>query len=249
MNILQTKGVKKAFEKFIALNGIDLEVKEGEIHSIIGPNGAGKTTFFNLISGKLKATAGKIYFNEEDITGKPPHEIAQKGIARTFQIVNIFLNLTVLENIMISILNIRKKTFDFFPSPQTQNYINEETFKILKVIGMENQAYTLAGKLSHGDKKKLDMGIGLAQNPKILLLDEPMAGLNPIENQAITHLIKKIAGKEKVTIILIEHDVNAVFSISDMVTVFHQGRVIAEDKPEDIRENKLVIEAYLGEEF
>lgn len=248
-NILRTEGVKKTFGKFRALNGIDLEVREGEIHAIIGPNGAGKTTFFNVITGKLSATSGKVYFNEEDITEKPPHEIVGRGIARTFQIVNIFLNLTVEENIMIPLLQLHKKSFDLFPGAGTRDYIRKETIKILKVIGMDKQGHTLAAELSHGDKKKLDMGIGLAENPKLLLLDEPMAGLNPVENQAIRDLIKRVAERENVTIILIEHDMDTIFSISDMITVFQQGSVIAEDKPENIRLNRLVIQAYLGEEF
>lgn len=247
--ILRTEGVKKVFGKFMALNGIDLQTREGEIHAIIGPNGAGKTTFFNVVTGKLSPTSGRIYFDGEDITGELPHEIVGKGIARTFQIVNTFPNLTVEENVMISVLQLHRKTFDLFPKRGVREFITEESYDVLKVIGMEKHAHTLAAKLSHGDKKKLDMGIGLAKKPKLLLLDEPMAGLNPIENQSIRDLIKRIVEREKVTIILIEHDMDTVFSISDKITVFQQGTVIAEDKPENIRLNRLVIQAYLGEEF
>ena len=249
MSMLRTEGIKKNFSKFAALAGISLEVRKGEIRSIIGPNGAGKTTFFNVVTGKFKPSQGKIYFNEKDITGKPPYEIARYGIARTFQIINIFPNLTVLENIMIPVLNKYKKNTDFFSAPQIQDDVMEDSFQVIKEIGLEKDAHSMAGNLSHGDKKKLDIGIGLARNPKMLLLDEPTAGLNPQENRAILGLIKTIAEKEKLTIILIEHDMHAVFSISDNITVFQQGRIIAEGKPEDVRENKSVIEAYLGEEF
>lgn len=249
MSMLRSEGIRKNFSKFTALAGISLEVRKGEIRSIIGPNGAGKTTFFNVVTGKFKPTEGKIYFDGKDITGKPTYEIARYGIARTFQIVNIFLNLTVLENIMIPVLNKYKKNTDFFSPPQIKDDIIKDSLQVIKGVGLEKDAHSVAGNLAHGDKKKLDIGIGLARNPKMLLLDEPTAGLNPQENRAILSLIKTIAEKEKLTIILVEHDMDAVFSISDNITVFHQGRIIAEGKPEDVRQNRLVIEAYLGEEF
>lgn len=249
MSMLRSEGIRKDFSKFTALAGISLEVRKGEIRSIIGPNGAGKTTFFNVVTGKFKPTEGKIYFDGKDITGKPSYEIARYGIARTFQIVNIFLNLTVLENIMIPVLNKYKKNADFFSAPQIQDDIIKDSLQVIKGVGLEKDAHSVARNLSHGDKKKLDIGIGLARNPKMLLLDEPTGGLNPQENRAILSLIKTIAEKEKLTIILVEHDMHAVFSISDNITVFHQGRIIAEGKPEDVRQNRLVIEAYLGEEF
>jgi branched-chain amino acid transport system ATP-binding protein len=249
VSMLRAEGIKKNFSKFAALGGISLEVRKGEIRSIIGPNGAGKTTFFNVITGKFKPSQGKIYFDEKDITGRPPYEIAKYGIARTFQIINIFLNLTVLENIMVPVLNKYGKNANFFSAQQNQDSIMEDALQVIKEIGLEKDAHSVAGDLSHGDKKKLDIAIALARNPKMLLLDEPTAGLNPQDNQAILGLIKTIQEKEKLTIVLIEHDMHAVFSISDNITVFQQGRIIAEGKPKDIRENKSVIEAYLGEEF
>ncbi|MBE9571332.1 MAG: ABC transporter ATP-binding protein [Proteobacteria bacterium] len=249
MTILKTHGIKKHFAKFAALKGISMEVKQGEIRAIIGPNGAGKTTFFNVITGKLKPTEGAVYFEEKDITGKPPHKITSYGIGRTFQIINIFPGLTTIENIMLSVLNKHGENMAFFARPQNRDSMKEECFKVMRQIGLEENADTLATNLSHGDKKKLDIGIGLARGPKILLLDEPTAGLNPQENQSIVHLIKEVAARENLTIVLIEHDMDAVFSISDYISVFQQGTVIAEGKPDEVKNNKLVIDAYLGEDF
>ena len=249
MNILRIEGLKKSFGKFLALGGIYLEVRKEEIRSIIGPNGAGKTTLFNVVTGKLKPEEGEVYFNGKNITGKPPYEIARYGIGRTFQIVSIFPQLTVLENIMLPVLSIHKKNMDLFTPPQSEEYITEESFEVLRKIGLRKNAHTLAGNLSHGDKKKLDMGIGLARDPSILLLDEPTAGLDLKDTQSFADLIREIAEQEKLTIVLIAHDMEAVFSISDSVTVFHQGKVIADGEPGSIRQNKLVIEAYLGEKF
>jgi len=249
VSILKTEGIRKHFAKFAALNGISLGIEPGEIRAIIGPNGAGKTTFFNVITGKLKPTAGSVFFEKKDITGKPSYEITSYGIARTFQIINIFPSLTTFENIMLPVLNKYGENRAFFSRPQNRSHIRGECFEVLERIGLEKKADTLAANLSHGDKKKLDIGIGLARSPKIFLLDEPTAGLNPIENQSIVNLIKEIAEKENLTIVLIEHDMDAVFSISDRISVFQQGVIIAEGKPEEVRNNKLVIDAYLGEDF
>ncbi len=249
MTILKTHGIKKHFAKFAALSGISMDVRQGEIRAIIGPNGAGKTTFFNVITGKLKPTEGTVYFEEKDITGKPPHKITSYGISRSFQIINIFPGLKTIENVMLSVLNKYGENMAFFARPQNRDSMKEECFRILRLIGLEENADTLATNLSHGDKKKLDIGIGLARGPKIFLLDEPTAGLNPQENQSIVRLIKEVAEREKLTIILIEHDMDAVFSISDYISVFMQGNIIAEGKPDEVKNNKLVIDAYLGEDF
>jgi len=249
VSILRTEGIVKNFAKFRALNGISMDIEKGEIRSIIGPNGAGKTTFFNVVTGKFKPTDGKVYLDGNDITGKRPYEINAYGIARTFQVINIFQDLTALENISLPVLNKHKKNMALFSRPHMHDDVKKECFKILEELGLEGETETKAGNLSHGDKKKLDIGIGLARSPKILLLDEPTAGLNLQEKQSIINFIKQISGKENLTIILIEHDMDAVFSISDNITVFQQGTVIAEGKPDDVRKNKLVVDAYLGEEF
>jgi branched-chain amino acid transport system ATP-binding protein len=249
VSVLRTEGIRKHFAKFAALNGISLMVEKGEIRSIIGPNGAGKTTFFNVVTGRLKPTAGSVYLNEKEITGKSSHQIAAYGISRTFQIINIFHGLTVLENIALPVLNKHKRNMALFSPQQLRDDIREECFEVLKKIKLEKEAKTLAANLSHGDKKKLDIGIGLARSPNVLLLDEPTAGLNPQETQSILNLIKEFAAKETLTIVLIEHDMDAVFSLSDNITVFQQGTVIAEGNPENVRQNKLVIDAYLGEDF
>lgn len=249
MSILRTEGITKNFAKFKALDRISFEVEKGEIRSIIGPNGAGKTTFFNVLTGKLKPSEGAVYLDGKEITGKQPHEIAAFGISRTFQIINIFPSLTAFENIALPVLSKKRQTMAFFSSPQFQDHVKEKCRDVLSEIGLENEIDTIAGNLSHGDKKKLDIGIGLATNPAILLLDEPAAGLNSQETQMITTLIKNVADRQNLTIVLIEHDMDAVFSISDKVTVFQQGTVIAEGSPEEVKQNKLVIDAYLGEDF
>jgi len=249
MSILRTTHLSKRFGKFRALNDISMEVKEGEVRAIIGPNGAGKTTFFNVLTGKLKPSAGEVFFQENDITGRPPYEIVKYGIGRSFQIINVFAGLTVFENIALPVLNIYRKNMAFFSRPQLRDDIRAECFSILKKIGLENEADRIAGKLSHGDKKKLDIGISIAHRPKLLLLDEATAGLNPRENRNIMNLIREIAEREKLTIILIEHDMDAVFAVSNRITVFQQGAIIAEGRPDEVRTNKLVIDAYLGEDF
>lgn len=249
VSILKTEGITKRFAKFTALAGISLEVKEGEIRSIIGPNGSGKTTFFNVLTGRFKPTEGSVYYGGKDITGKHPHEIVRQGIARTFQIVNIFPDLTVLENIMMPVLTKRGKNMDFFSPPRIHEDIMVKSLKVISEIGLEKDVMTLAGRLSHGDKRKLDIGIGLAQDPRLFLLDEPIAGLNPQEKDLIIKLILEVAEKQKLTIILVEHDMNTVFSISHSITVFQHGLVIAEGKPEEVSKDKSVIRAYLGEDF
>lgn len=249
MNLLWTENLEKHFGKLKALNGISLGVEKDEIRAIIGPNGAGKTTFFNVISGKYQPTAGKVFFAGEETSRMKPYTIAQKGITRAFQIINIFPNLSVLENILIPLLNKNKKTLRLFSPPRKYQEIMEEARRVLENVGLEKSDHLVARNLSHGNKKKLDIGIALARNPQLLLLDEPTAGLNPEETQMIIDLIKSVAQKEKLTVIFTEHDMHVVFSISHRITVLHQGSVIAEGIPEEVRGNKLVIEAYLGEEF
>lgn len=249
MNFFWTERLTKDFGKVRALNGVSLAVEKEEIRAIIGPNGAGKTTFFNVITGRFRSTAGKVFFEGEEISGMKPYKIAQKGICRAFQIINIFSNLSVLDNIVVSVLNKYKKNLKLFSAPEKHKDVMEEALRILENVGLERHSRFMARTLSHGDKKKLDIGIALARSPKMLLLDEPTAGLNPEETQIIIELIKAIAKKERLTIIFTEHDMHVVFSICDRITVLHQGEVIAAGEPEEVRGNKLVIEVYLGEEF
>ncbi len=249
MKFFRTEGLIKDFGKVRALNGVNVSVEREEIRAIIGPNGAGKTTFFNVVTGKFRSTAGRIFYEEEEITGLKPFRIAQKGITRAFQIINIFPNLSVLDNVLISVLNKHNRSWRFLSPPEDQTGILEEARTILESVGLSRQGSMMAHALSHGDKKKLDIGIAIARSPKLLLLDEPTAGLNPEETGAIIELIKAIAKQQKLTIIFTEHDMHVVFSVSDRITVLHQGSVIAEGNPDEVRENKLVIEAYLGEEF
>jgi branched-chain amino acid transport system ATP-binding protein len=237
--ILQIKGLKKSFDGFVALRGVDLTLKEGEIKAIIGPNGAGKTTLLNLITGELQPTEGKIIFKGKDITGQKAHLIALLGIAKTFQIVSLFSELSASENIMGAV-QARKGLLRLRYPP----YVVEKTQEIIDVIGLR-EPERLAGELSYGEQKLLEIGIALACEPKLLLLDEPTAGLSKKAADEIIEVIKKLQDK---SIIIVEHDMDVVEELTDSVVVLHQGRVIAESTPQQVRENPTVQEVYLGHE-
>ena len=247
--ILETRGIVKDYGEFRALDGIDFSLPPGELRAIIGPNGAGKTTFFNVITHKFKASGGKVFFGGKDITNLPSHKIVKLGITRAFQIISLFPKLTVFENLMCALLTIKERNLRMFSSAKGYADIREEAFRILETVEMGAQANVLCGTLAHGDKKKLDLAIGLACAPKLLLLDEPTAGMSPEETESTTKLIRRICEQEHITILFTEHDMSVVFAIADNITVLHQGKVIAQGKPEDVREDRGVVEAYLGEEF
>jgi len=208
--ILETKGLCKNFGALRAVDLVNLQIAGGKVHSIIGPNGAGKTTLFNLLTGFLPITHGKILFNGTEITNLPPHKISKMGIARSFQITSMFPDLTVHENIRIAI----------------------------------QSAHTIAKNLSYGERRAVDIGIAFATEPNLLLLDEPTSGMSDEESSRIIGLIKDISAR--LTVVLIEHNIDVVLSISDIVTVMHQGQIIAEGRPDEIQENQKVQEAYLG---
>lgn len=245
--ILETKGLTKKFGELRAVEQVDLCVEEGELRAIIGPNGAGKTTFFNLISGRIPVDSGQVIFKGKDITGLPVHRILRNGISRSFQITNIFPRLTVFENVLIPVLSRMKKTLNFLTPAKKIPGVNEEVFAVLENIGLAEKAKLLATALSHGDQKRLEMAVALANRPSLMLLDEPTAGMSPEETTRTVELIKKVCKELAITIVFTEHDMEIVFSISDKISVLQQGRIIAEGKPQDIRCNEQVIEAYLGE--
>jgi branched-chain amino acid transport system ATP-binding protein len=247
MKLLEVHNLRKYFGGFCATAGITLAFEEGELCSIIGPNGAGKTTFFNLISGRLKPTSGSILFRGEDITGHPPHRIVQQGIGRSFQISNIFRGFTVFQNVRMAILCNLGKTMNLFADTNRMADITGETFEILRMVNLENQAHRKASILSYGDQRKLEIAIALANKPTLLLLDEPTAGMNPEETADMVQFVRDIASMNHATIIFVEHDMNIVFSISQRIVVLHQGSILADGAPEDIRRNKDVKSAYLGE--
>jgi branched-chain amino acid transport system ATP-binding protein len=241
--ILETVRLKKSFGGLVAVDGVDFTVQEGDLQSIIGPNGAGKSTFFKLISGEHKPTEGKIVFDGKDITAMPQTAISHLGIAVAYQITNIFPMLTVLENVRVAAQS-RQTTFNFWSRALSLNEVLDRTLHILKEIGLAEFKDEIAGNLSHGDQKRLEIGIALATNPKLLLLDEPTAGLAPTETRETIELIKKIA--QSLTIILVEHKMKVVMEVSDKITVLHYGKLLAQGSPDEIRQNEKVRKVYLG---
>jgi len=244
--MLQVESVDKSFEDFMAVNGATLTVGKGEIVAVIGPNGAGKTTLFNLITGALKRDRGRIVFKGEDIGGLPPYEICKKGISRSYQIVNIFPRLTVFENVQVAVLSYQRRSLNLFRP--AQNIAVEETRRILESVGLLVKERSTAGSLSHGDQKRLEIAIALGNEPELLILDEPTAGMSPEETQATMELIKRLASMRGLTILFCEHDMDIVFSIAQSIMVMRHGQTIIQGSPEEVRSNKEVQEAYLGGE-
>lgn len=242
--IIETKSLSKNFGALRAVNDVDLRVQPGQIHSIIGPNGAGKTTLFNLLNGFLLPTSGRVFFKGAEITNLPPYAISKQGIGRSFQITSIFPDLPVFENIRIAAQSRTKASYHFLKSLRSLKSLEEKANQILRKIGLEEKRDMLARNLSHGEKRILDIGIGLTTDPSLLLLDEPASGLAKEEISRVIKLVKELV--DHITIILIEHNIDLVLSISDRITVLHQGSVIADDHPEQIQKDPRVQEAYLG---
>jgi branched-chain amino acid transport system ATP-binding protein len=242
--MLQVEALDKSFEDFMAVSGANLTVGKGEIVAVIGPNGAGKTTLFNLITGALKRDKGKIIFKGEDISELPPYEICKKGIARSYQIVNIFPRLTVFRNVQVAVLSQQRKSRQLFHP--AKNMVVRETNSILESVGFLDKAHGIAGSLSHGDQKILEIAIALGNEPELLILDEPTAGMSPEETSATMELIKRLAQMRGLTILFCEHDMDIVFSIAESIMVMHQGRTLIQGRPEEVRKNSFVQEAYLG---
>jgi branched-chain amino acid transport system ATP-binding protein len=244
--ILEVKGLKKSFGGITAVHEVSFGLEKYEVSSIIGPNGAGKTTLFNLITGKLALDEGHVIFKGDNISRLKPYQLCHKKLGRSFQITNIFPRLNAFENIQISILSAHGKIKNFF-YPATR-LVRQETMEILEGLGLADKRDILGGLLAHGDQKRLDIGISLASRPELLLLDEPTAGMSPEETMMTTELIKKMAKDRGITVLLIEHDMKVVFSISEIIRVMHEGELIAEGQPEEIRNNKRVQQIYLGEQ-
>jgi len=244
--MLQVEGLKKSFEDFMAVNGANLTVRQGEIVAVIGPNGAGKTTLFNLITGALKRDRGKIIFKNEDISELPPYEICMKGISRSYQIVNIFPRLTVFENAQVAVLSHQRRSSNLFRPAKT--IAVKETRSILESVGLLEKEKSIAGSLSHGDQKILEIAVALGNEPELLILDEPTAGMSPEETSAAIELIKRLAQMRGLTILFCEHDMDIVFSIAQSIMVMRHGQTIIQGTPEEVRGNKEVQDAYLGGE-
>lgn len=245
--ILRIRGLTKSFGSLRAINDISLTVKSNEVRAIIGPNGAGKTTLFNLITGELKPDQGEVFLKGREITGFPPHRIVGLGVSRSFQITNIFQELTVFENVMIPVLVQQGRQLYPFVSAREITPVREEILSMLRLVEIEEISDVKGHALSHGDKKRLEVALVLACKPELLLLDEPTAGMSPEETKITVNLIKKVASELGITIVFTEHDMKVVFSVSDYISVLQQGKIIAEGLPDEVKNNKEVIEAYIGE--
>lgn len=244
--VLETRNLRREFGALVAVADVSVRVKAGSFHSIIGPNGAGKTTFFNLLSGNLKPTSGQVLFKGEDITHLPLHKSIHLGIGRSFQITNIFPNLSVIENIRLASQALGKDNFKFFRSANAFRDYSERAELVLEQVGLTSRAYAPANTLPHGDQRKLELGMILAPDPELLLLDEPTAGMASEQVPELMTLIQEIRQTGDKTIILVEHNMNVVMNVSDAITVMHYGEVLAEGTPSEISENESVQQAYLG---
>ena len=244
MSLLETVGLTRSFGGLTALDDVDFAVGKGELKGIIGPNGAGKTTLFNVITGYLKPTKGRVLLNGKNISGLSPHVISQKGISRTFQITNIFPEMTVHESVWAGVNSRTKDPWNPFVRADTIGDISEKTEEICELTGLSDQMNAISATLSHGDQRVLEIAIALSTDPILLLLDEPTQGVSPKE---IDNLLKVIENVSRITTaILIEHDMNIALSLSKTITVLNEGRIIAEGPPREISESEEVQQVYLG---
>ncbi|OGK82843.1 MAG: ABC transporter ATP-binding protein [Candidatus Rokubacteria bacterium GWF2_70_14] len=245
MALLRTESLTKAFGALTAVNGVTLEVQAGTLHSIIGPNGAGKTTLFNLLTGQFPPTSGRIVFDGRDITGTPAHRIAHLGLARSFQRTNVFPALSILDNVWIAAFA-RGRSWRGLVWRRSDGYaeVTERARVALADVGLADKADQPAREISHGEQRQLELAIALAAAPRVLLLDEPAAGLSPDETQKMVALVRGLKGRY--TIVLIEHKMDIIMGVSDRVSVMHFGSLIAEGTPAEIQRNPEVRRAYLG---
>ena len=251
MALLELRGVTKYFGGLAAVSDLDMEVSKGEIRGLIGPNGAGKTTTFNLITNVYPVTSGSIIFDGEDITGVNTHKIAGKGLVRSFQSTILFMEFTVMENLMTALhLRAEMNQFNRFlgGAGKRENQNEKEARRLVEFFGLSQLKDELAANLPHGFQRALGVAMATATRPKMLMLDEPVTGMNPTETDQMMGLIKKIREEWGMTVLLVEHDMRAVMGLCDELTVISFGKKLAEGKPEEIKNNKEVIEAYLGKE-
>lgn len=241
--LLETEGLSKAFGGVLALDRVNFALPQGELRAVIGPNGAGKTTFFNLISGLLRPTAGRIRFRGEDITGLPPHRLARRGIARTLQITSIFPGMTVQENIWMAAQRRRRLYNPLVPASRMSD-VRDRVEEVLRLLSLQGLADEPVANLSHGHQRLVEVGIAISTEPRLLLLDEPTSGLSVEESGEVASFIRDL--KRLCTTILVEHKMDVVMGIADRVTVFAGGQIFAEGSPEEISGNKAVQEIYLG---
>jgi len=244
--IFETHNLWKAFGGLVAVDKVNIKVHRKTLHAIIGPNGAGKTTFFNLLSGNIEPSGGQVIYKGHDITHQPVHKTIHFGIGRSFQITNIFPNLTVFENVRLACQALGGDNFKFWQATSAFSRYEERTWIVLEQVGLQERAFSLARTLPHGDQRKLELGMILAPDSEVLLLDEPTAGMAAEQVPELIALIQDIQQAGNKTVMLVEHNMNVVMSVSDMITVMHEGRILAEGSPAEIAKNKEVQIAYLG---
>jgi branched-chain amino acid transport system ATP-binding protein len=245
-SILSIRGLRKSFGETDIIRGVDLDLHAGERHALIGPNGAGKSTLFHLISGNLRPTSGAIVFDGQRIDTWPPERINRRGLARSFQITNIFPKLTVFENVRIAVMQRYRLQYTFWRRIEKVPAIREQTEQLLERVRLQHQSRTLGGEMTYSGQRSLELAMTLASDPKVVLLDEPMAGMSTEETEYTADLIREVtAGR---TLLLVEHDMDVVFSLGERISVLVYGKIIASGTPSEIRSNDAVREAYLGEE-
>ena len=245
MTILSLNNVQKNFGETQIIRGVSLDIVEGEKHAIIGPNGAGKSTLFHLISGRYQLSSGNIRFKQDQIENLPPYEIARMGLARSFQVTNIFPRMNVFENVRCALLWSKGYRYSFWHLLGRQRELNDEAMHVLEQIGLKDKALFPSGELGYAQQRALELGIAIASGAQLIMLDEPVAGMSHSEAESSVQLIRKIT--EGKTLIMVEHDMNIVFDVADRISVLVYGEIIATDKPVNIRANPKVQEAYLGE--
>lgn len=244
--IFETHNLRKEFGALVAVDDVSIKVHKNTLHAIIGPNGAGKTTFFNLLSGNIEPTSGQVIFNGRDITHQPVYRTIHFGIGRSFQITNIFPNLTVFENIRLACQALGADNFKFWRAASFFKKYEDRTWEVIETVGLKGRAAALARTLPHGDQRKLELGMILAPDSEVLLLDEPTAGMAAEQVPELIALIQRIQQAGDKTVMLVEHNMNVVMSVSDAITVMHLGNVLAEGTPAEIAANEEVQTAYLG---
>lgn len=242
--ILKVEHLNRFFGALHATNDVSFEVPDGQVRAVIGPNGAGKSTLMDLICNRTTPSSGKVVFRGEDITGLAPHKIVHKGMCKCFQISQIFTNLTVFENVQIARINMNKTAFGF--KPRKESYLREEVEYYLSLVGIEDKMNEIAGFMSYGDQRRLDIAIALAMEPKLLILDEPAAGVAREEAHRLMQLVRKLGEEQHMTMMFIEHDMDIVFNYADVISVMSNGAMIATGTPDEIKQNEFVQQAYLG---
>jgi len=245
MNILETKGLHQDFSKLQVLSDVNLQVKAGERHAVIGPNGAGKTTLFNVITGTYRPSKGQVFFKGKDITGAPPYALTRLGMGRSFQITSTFDRMTTFQNIRLAVLSKRGIRFNLWRRVDKMEEVTREADEVIRRINLDRERDFPAGVLSYGKHRSLEISLALATDPELVLLDEPTAGMSRDETHHAVALIRRLT--EGKTVVIIEHDMDVVFSLADRITVLHYGQILTTGTPEEIRRNQAVKDAYLGE--